>query len=72
VDAIDANALHKPSPVLARLRLDEVELERLRQFRSAPASTISDTMPDWRRKQLNGCDAAGPPPAQIEHARPIA
>jgi hypothetical protein len=49
VDALDAGALHQASPVLARLRLDEVELELAGDVDQRLLHHPRRPCRDWRR-----------------------
>ena len=69
VDALHAGALHQATPILAGLRLDKIQLEL--------AGDVDQRLLHHPRDHAgigaaaaHGGDAAGAPPAQIEHTLP--
>src|SRR5499433_3333656 len=67
VDALDAGALHQPSPVLARLRLDAVELELAGDVDQRLLYHPGDHA-GIGAAAAHGGDAAGAATAQVEQA----
>ena len=68
VDALDADALHQPRPLLAGLRLGRTSTPVSRAMSSSACLTIQDTMPGLAPQQLTAVDPAGPAAAHVEHA----